>query len=183
MAIETKLMTAEELLNMPDDGMEHELVRGKLRTMPPPGLQHEEIAAHLVLIFGPFIKMHSLGRFFGGPGFIIERGPDTVRAPDFAFIATGRLPSGEAIAGYPELAPDFLVEVVSPGDSAAEVLDKILQWLEAGVRMAVALYPKRRSIAVYRSASDIRLLGADDVFDGGDVLPGFSCPVRELFPD
>lgn len=183
MATEAKLMTAEELLNMPDDGMEHELVRGELTTMPPPGLQHEEIAAHLVLTFGPFVKAHGLGRVFGGPGFIIERNPDTVRAPDFAFIAAGRLPSGEATAGYPQLAPDFLVEVVSPGDTAAEVQDKILQWLEAGVRMAVALYPKRHSIAVYRSATDIRLLGADDVFDGGDVLPGFSCPVRDLFPE
>lgn len=183
MATQSKLMTAEELLEMPDDGMAHELVRGELRTMPPPGLRHEAIALRVGVRFAPFIEAHELGIAVGGPGFRIEHDPDTVRAPDFAFIAAGRLPPGEVPAGYPNLAPDLLVEVVSPSDSAADVHEKILQWLAAGTRMALVLYPKSRSMALYRSATDIQLLGPDDIFDGADVLPDFSCRVRDLFPD
>jgi len=181
-AIQPKLMTAEELLRIPDDGMDHELVKGELRTMPPPGIRHEAIALRVALRFGPFIEAHELGVIVGGPGFRIEHDPDTVRAPDFAFIAAGRLPAGELPAGYADFAPDLVVEVVSPSDSAVDVHEKIEQWLAAGARMALVLYPARRSMAVYRSASDIRLLGPDDVFDGADVLPGFTCLVRDLFP-
>jgi Uma2 family endonuclease len=182
MATEQKLMTAEELFDMPDDGMDHELVRGKLRTMPPPGFRHEETALHVGIKFGVFIEQHELGRFVGGPGFRIENDPDTVRAPDFAFIAAGRVPEGESPAGYLDFAPDLLVEVVSPSDSASEVQEKVEQWLAAGARMVLVLYPARRSMALYRSPTDVRLLGPEDVFDGADVLPGFTCRVADLFP-
>jgi len=178
-----KLMTAEELFLLPDDGMEHELVRGELRTMPPPGFRHEEIAAEVLLVFRGFVKAHKLGWAVGGPGFRIERHPDTVRAPDFAFIAAGRLPAGPPPVAYPDLAPDLIVEVVSPSDTAGKVQEKIEEWLRAGVRLALVLYPDTRSVAVYRGPSDIRLLGPEDALDGGEVLPGFTCPVRDLFPD
>lgn len=177
MTTQAKLMTAEELFLLPDDGMEHELVRGELRTMPPPGFRHEEIALQL----GGFVKAHRLGRAVGGPGFRIERHPDTVRAPDFAFIAAGRLPEGPPPVAYPDLAPDLVVEVVSPGDTATDVQTKIEEWLRAGVRLALVLYPHTRSVAAYRSTNDIRLLGPDDALEIGDVLPGFACQVRELF--
>lgn len=182
MATEQKLMTAEELFDMPDDGMDHELVRGELRTMPSPGFRHEETAAILILRFGPFVIEHELGRIVGGPGFRLERSPDTVRAPDFAFIAAGRIPDDVSPAGYLDFAPDLVVEVVSPSDRATDVQEKVEQWLQADARMVLLLYPATRSMAVYRSPSDIRLLGRDDVFDGGDVLPGFSCRVSDLFP-
>ena len=183
MTTQEKLMTAEELFLLPDDGMEHELVRGELRTMPPPGFRHEEIALQVALQLGGFVKAHRLGRAVGGPGFRLERHPDTVRAPDFAFIAAGRLPAGPPPIAYPDLAPDLVVEVVSPGDTATEVQAKIEEWLRAGVRLALVLFPDTRSVAAYRNANDIRLLGPDDVLEIGDVLPGFTCQVRELFPE
>lgn len=183
MAIEQKRMTADELWNMPDDGMDHELVRGELRTMPPPGPRHEEIALRIGIRMGGFIEAHRLGRAYGGPGFILSRQHDTVRAPDFTFIAAGRLPDGPSPVRYMEMAPDLVAEVVSPSDSATDVHEKMLEWLAAGVRMALAFYPATRSIYVYRSPSDVRLLGPDAVLDGADVLPGFSCPVRDFFPE
>jgi Uma2 family endonuclease len=183
MAAEPQLLTADDLLQMPDDGMRYELVRGELRMSPPPGARHEEIAASIILRVGAYIHEHELGRFYGAPGFRIERDPDTVRAPDFAFIAAGRLPGDASPRGYPEFGPDLIAEVVSPSDRATEVQEKIEQWLAAGVRMAWLVYPETRSVAVYRSPTNIRLLSAADTIDGGDVLPGFTCLVRDLFPD
>lgn len=182
MAIERKLMTAAELFMMPDDGMEHELIRGELRTMPPPGPRHEEIAAEILFRIGGHVRAHELGRVYGGPGFIVEHDPDTVRAPDFVFIAAGRLPEGPSPERYTDLIPDLIAEVVSPGDSAADVNEKMLLWLAAGVRVGLALYPRTRSVYVYRSPSDARLLGPDDVLDVADVIPGFSCRVSDFFP-
>ena len=183
MATEQKLMTAEELLRLPDDGMRHELIEGVLRTMPPSGGLHEEVALQFGLVFGGFIKAHNLGRVFGAPGVITAHDPDTVRAPDFAFVGAGRLPDDRSPSGYLDLPPDLLVEVTSPSDSAADVQDKIEMWLRAGVRMVIQAYPSTRSVALYRSVSDVRLLGPDDIFDGADVLPGFRCPVKDFFPE
>lgn len=176
-------MTADELLAAPEDGMRRELIRGVLRTMSPAGAWHEEIAAQVMLRVGGYIQAHRLGRVYGAPGFRIGRDPDTVRAPDFAFVAKGRLPEEKSPSGYPNLAPDFLVEVVSPNDTAAEVQQKVEQWLQAGVQLVWVVYPDTRSIAVYRSTTDIQLLGPNATLDGGAVLPGFTCPVAELFPD
>jgi Uma2 family endonuclease len=176
-------MTAEDLLRLPDDGMRHELIAGELITMPPPGGLHEEVAGLFLLSVGPFVKARRLGKVLGAPGIYISHDPDTVRAPDFAWVAAGRLPGERSPEGYIDLAPDLVVEVTSPSDSATEVQAKIATWLEIGVRMVIQAYPRTRSLAIYRSASDIRLLGPSDVFDGGDVLPGFSCAVSDFFPD
>src|SRR5579862_1425173 len=111
MATEQKLMTAEELMRLPDDGMQHELIEGVLRTMPPPGGPHEEIAALFVLTLGSYIRAQKLGRVYGGPGIIIARAPDTVRAPDFTFVSAGRLPGDKTPSGYFDLPPDLVVEV------------------------------------------------------------------------
>ena len=182
MATHSGLMTAEDLLRLPDDGMRHELIEGELITMPPPGVLHEEVAGEFLLCIGPFVKAHGLGKVFGAPGIYTSHDPDTVRAPDFAFIAAGRLPGERSPEGYTDVAPDLVVEVTSPSDAATEVQARIATWLEKGVRMVVQAYPRTRSLAVYRSASDIRLLGPSDVFDGGDVLPGFSRVVSDFFP-
>lgn len=183
MPTQAKLMTAEELLLLPDDDMEHELIRGEHRTMPPPGFRHEAIVAKAIVQLMPFVKAHKLGMVVAGPGFRLERGPDTVRAPDFAFISNERLPPEGALPpGYLDHAPDLLAEVVSPSDGAGDLQEKIAQWLTAGARMVLALYPATRSIAVHRPGRDIRLLGPDDEFDGEDVLPHFACPARDFFP-
>lgn len=123
-----------------------------------------------------------LGEVFAAEtGFRISRMPDTIRAPDFAFLRGERWESLERRDGYIEGAPDLAVEVVSPSDSSEEVHEKALEWLDAGVRLLWVLHPRTRTVTVYTPDWQARVLGPDEVLDGGDVVPGFSILVRALF--
>ena len=180
--VQTRPMTADELFALPDDGFHrYELVRGELITMPPPGAQHGGIAARVVSLLDPHVREHGLGKMLGESGFRLETGPDTVRAPDAAFIARERVPAD----GLPEKfwagAPDLAVEVVSPGDTYEEVHEKALEWLALGARLVWVITPRRRSVTIYRAPDDIVVLDAEATLDGGDVIPGWSAPVAELF--
>src|SRR5438132_13941464 len=118
-------MTAEELLVLPDDGMRHELIEGELRTMAPAGGPHGAEGWFLCMSVGNHIIANRLGQgFLAETGFVLRRDPDTVRAPDFAFIRNERMPAGGLEPGYIPLPPDLVLEVVSPGDPAAEVREK-----------------------------------------------------------
>jgi Uma2 family endonuclease len=182
MAIKRKLLTAEEFYELPDDGTWQELVSGEVRTSPPPGGPHGEIAMRVGIRVGAFVEQHELGRVFGESGWVLTRGPDTVRAPDFAFVTAGRIPPGPMRDGYPDLVPDLAVEVLSPSDRPGEVREKLQQWLDAGVRLIWVLDPRRRTVTVYRPGQPPRSLGSGDTVAGEDVVPGFSCPVADLFP-
>lgn len=113
-------------------------------------------------------------------GFLVSRAPDTVRAPDLAFVSKARLPT-ERVTGWGTVIPDLVVEVVSPSDRATEVREKVEDWLRAGVRLVWVVYPSVRTVDVYRPGSDVRVLGEADVLEGEDVVPGFSLPVRQIF--
>jgi Uma2 family endonuclease len=175
-------MTADELLRLPDDNMRHELVRGQLRTVPPAGGEHGFVGGELFGFVREYVRAHDLGFTFNADtGFRIARNPETVRAPDAAFVAKGRLPGRRLPPTFPDLAPDLVVEVVSPSDTAAEVREKIQEWLRAGVRLVWVVRPSNRSVIEYRSPTEVRELGEMDELDGFDVLPGFTCPVRAIF--
>ena len=167
---------------MPDDGYRYDLVEGELRKMSPPGSAHGYVAMEVSLRLGEHVRCNKLGSVFAAEtGFRIGRGPDTVLAPDVSFVRKERL----AVTGipdeyYPE-APALVVEVVSPGDTAEEVDDKMRRWFAAGVELGWVIYPRGRTVTVYRGLDDIRVLSADDVLDGNSVVPGFSCRVRDLF--
>lgn len=184
MSPQKTMLTADELIRLPDDGMRHELVKGELRTMPPAGGEHGEIAFRIGTVFSSHVRTYDLGHLFAAEtGFRIGRNPDTVRAPDLAFVARGRLPGERSTAGYPELAPDLVVEVMSPWDTAREISAKARSWLRAGVRAVVVVYPRTQSVRVHRSGEDVRDLGRADVLDLDDILRGFRCAVSDLFPD
>lgn len=104
-----------------------------------------------------------------------------MRAPDLAFVAAGRFAEGRLPTAFGELASDLVVEVVSPSDTASEVQEKVQDWLGAGVRVALVLYPSTRSAAVYRSLRAVQVLTQDEPLDLDDVLPGFRCTVRDFF--
>lgn len=176
------LVTADELLRMPDDGKRYELIEGELIEMAPAGLRHGEIAATVALLIGQHVRHNDLGSIFvADPGFFLQHDPDTVRAPDVAFIAKNRLSPEGAPAGFSDTIPDLVVEVVSPSDRAGQVQEKIEQWIEHGVKLVWLVYPECRSITVYRSLSDVHVLHEGDTLTGGPVLPGFSCTVAEIF--
>lgn len=174
------LLTAEELLRvrMPDKRVE--LVRGVLVVREPPGGRHGRIAMNVALELANHARAHDLGVVYAAEtGFTLMRHPDTVRAPDVAFVRRERLPTPEPI-GYPDLAPDLVVEVLSPGDGPGEVLAKVADWLSAGTRLVWVLDPARRVARVYRDDGTEQILSADERLDAGDVVPGFSCRLADI---
>ena len=181
-AVQPRPVTADELLAMPDDGLRRELIDGEVRVTPPPGEEHGAIAADVLLSLGDHVRRNGLGRVFAAEtGYRTSSDPDTVMAPDAAFVSRERIDQVAISRGYRAGAPDLAVEVVSPGDSFVEVEAKVARWLAAGCRMVIVVNPARRAATVYRSRDDITLLTEGDVLDGGDVVPGWTLPLRELF--
>jgi Uma2 family endonuclease len=176
-------MTADELLALPDNGMRRELIAGELHEMPPAGGEHGYVGNKAQIELGIFLKQHPAigGSFFlAETGYRLSRNPDTVRAPDISYVNEERL-SQARVRGYPELAPDFVVEVVSPNDTASEIQQKVGEWLAAGVLVVWVLYPATRTAMTFRSDGAIQLLHADDTIDAEPVLPGFVCRLGDLF--
>ena len=175
-------LTAEELLRLSTTGRRYELVKGELFEMPPAGGRHGSVAMRIGIVLGSYVRANQLGEVFAAEtGFILRRDPDTVRAPDAAFVARERLQAGELPPGYLEMVPDLAVEVVSPGDSPREVREKIADWMRAGVRLLWAIDPATRSVTIYRSPEEFSVLSEEDTLDGGQVIPGFSTDIRDLF--
>jgi Uma2 family endonuclease len=180
--VQTRLVTAEELLRMPEDGFRYELVGGELRKMTPAGGRHGRIAHEAGRSLGNHVAAHDLGAVYAAEtGFKLATDPDTVRAPDVSFVRKERAEAMRDLEGYLPGAPDLAIEVISPGDSFSEVEEKVLEWLDAGTRMVVVMNPRRRTATVYRSREKIRVLNEDDVLDGADVVPGWRLALRELF--
>ena len=174
-------MTAEELLylNLPDKQVE--LVRGRLVVREPPGLRHGIVGLEIAARLWDFVRAHNLGIVVAAEtGFKLFAKPDTVRAADAAFIRRERVPD-PLPAGYANLAPDLVVEVLSPGDRAGEVLSKVGDWLSAGSRLVWVLDPARRRARVYRADGSEALLDEGDLLEGEDVLAGFACPLNDVF--
>ncbi len=175
-------LTAEDLFNLPADNMRHELVKGELITMPPSSGEHGLRTFNIAALLGPFIKRNNLGVGLGAEtGFLITRNPDTVRAPDCAFVRTERMPAENMRKKFWPLAPDLAVEVLSPSESASEVLEKIDEWLAAGTRLVWVVDPEKKNVRVYAPNRQPQVLHLKDRLSGEDVLPGLSVDVAEIF--
>jgi Uma2 family endonuclease len=173
-------VTAEELQRLRLPGKRTELVRGRLVVREPAGLRHGLIAGEIALTLGQYVKQRSLGRVCTAePGFKLEREPDTVRAPDVAFIRSEKLPDPPP-EGYAQLAPDLVVEVVSPNDRPGEVLAKVGDWLNAGTRMVWVVDPGPRRVRVYRADGSETVVSEEEALNGEDVVPGFRIPVASI---
>lgn len=184
MITQTKRMTAEELAAWSGRAGRSELVKGEYIEMAPASGGHGAVAGSALVKIGIFVEQHPhLGKVYAAEtGFILARGPDTVRGPDAAFLSFPRanLPADQA--GFIEGPPDLAVEVVSPNDSEREVAAKVADYLAAGTPLVWVVRPKERTVTVHRpGAAGVRVLGAGDVLDGGDVLPGFAAVVQEFF--
>ena len=181
MSIET-LVTAEELLAMPDDGFHYELIAGEIRQMSPAGIVHGLVGGQLVGLLSHHVMLNRLGAILTAePGFRLSRDPDTVRVPDVAFIRSARLRRRAAPEGFWPGAPDLAVEILSPGDTPSEVDEKVATWLDAGAAMVWVVSPGLRTVTVHCSATDIQTLTEQEELDGQDVVPGFRCRVSEIF--
>lgn len=175
-----RLMSAEELLRTDIPNKSTELVRGMLVVRETPGSWHGQLAARLTFLLGRHVYPPRLGQLFAqDSGFLIERDPDTVRAPDVAFVTAART-AQVGRHGYAPIAPDLAVEILSSGDRPGEVLEKVAEWLRAGTRLVWVIDPDRRVARVHRADGTIAIVHQDSALDGEDVLPGFSCPIREI---
>jgi Uma2 family endonuclease len=176
----TAPLTADELLNLDIPGKSLELVRGLLVVKEPPGFLHGAVAARLGKVVIDHVDAGGLGLVLAAEtGFKLASDPDTVRAPDVAFVRAERVPR-PLPNGYPALAPDLAVEVLSPDDRPGEVLAKVGDWLNGGARLVWVVDPVARRARVYRQDGSEVQLGQDGVLDGEDVLPGFSCRLETV---
>src|SRR4030095_9180537 len=175
-------LTADDLLQKPHDGYRCELSKGELIKEPPAGNIHGRRTMRLGWRLARHVEANDLGVVFAAEtGFRLATDPDTVRAPDVAFITKTRIKEVGEFEGFWPGAPDLAVEVMSPGDSSAEVGEKVEEYLDAGAKAVWVVEPRRRAILVYRSLTDITILTDEDTLDGGEIIPGFSCCVAEVF--
>jgi Uma2 family endonuclease len=169
-------VTDQDLLRLPRDGRKYELVDGEIRVSPA-GMRHGKISVRLTAALLAFVSPQRLGDVFdSSTGYRLPGG--NVRSPDASFVSSKRLP--RVPEGLAELAPDLAVEVLSPEDSPREVLDKVGEYLSAGVRLVWVIDPRASRAASYRSLTDVREIGPDGTLDGEDVLPGFRCRLADL---
>ena len=183
MATTTKLMTAEELLEMPDDGFRYELVRGELVKMAPAGRVHGKRGNRVNYSLSAYVYQNDLGEvYLAESGFHLESDPDHVLAPDIAFVTREREEAFPDEDGFFPGPPDLAVEVVSPNDrlTEVEVANKVAEWLAAGVRMVVGVNPRNRTVQTH-TPDGITQLTEADTLDGGDVVPGWRLPVADIF--
>ena len=178
MSTTTHLMTAEELGNLDDDSLRHELIKGELLTMPLPQREHMRVAANLTAMLWQHAKANRLGEVYTEGGFKLESDPDTVLGPDVSFVSTERIALSPE--GYFAGPPDLAVEVLSPGDRRGKVEYKLSLWLEFGARSVWLVNPRRRTVEIIKPTGERKLFHeTHELVD--DTVPGFRVLVSEIF--
>ncbi len=173
--------TAADLLRLPDDGHRYGLLDGELLRISPTSIRHGRFAIRFGGRLERFVAENGIDGIVGTEiGFLVARDPDTVLAPDIAFIRTDRLPPDADLDSFAPVAPDLAIEIVSPSDRGSEVLEKALLYLNAGTHLVWVLLPRRETVMVYGPDRVGHILTGDDILDGGDVLPGFRIRVADI---
>ena len=181
MPARTHLLTAEEFARIPDDDQHYELVEGRVVRMSPPGSRHGALATRIAALLHQHVDAHDLGAVLTPAGFWLATDPDTVREPDIAFVRAGRMPSTDIPDGFWPGPPDLAIEIRSPGDRQAMIRDKVRDYLARGVVLVWIVDPKGKTVTVHREESRPVTLGVDDEIDASEVVPGFTCAVRQFF--
>jgi Uma2 family endonuclease len=175
-------VTAQQLADMPQDGKRYELIQGELHMMSPSGSEHGRIGVRLTWRIAQHVARQGLGVVFAAEtGFLLQTNPDTVRAPDLAFVTKARQTAAGSVEGYWPGAPDLAVEVVSPSDSFSEVEEKALAWLAADTCVVWIVDPRQKHVTVYRGRDDIAVLDCDATLAAPNLLPGWQVRVADVF--
>lgn len=182
MSTDVQLHTADDLFEMPEKGYRYELVQGVIRKMSPAGGEHGEISLFLGANLMLHVRKNRLGSAFGAEtGFKIRSNPDTVLAPDVAFVARDRVEAIRDRRKFVPLAPDLAIEILSPGDGERESLGKVSDWLSAGTRAVILVDPRTKMVRIFRSPEQFLVLSGADVLEVPDIVPGWSVSVAEIF--
>jgi Uma2 family endonuclease len=176
-----RLVTAGELERRPRDDSRYELVAGRLVRMSPSGCQHSGVVVHLLYLLEEHVRRTPVGRVLTDLGFKLASRPDTVRAPDVAFVREDRWPSSPP-KGFFDGPPDLAVEVRSADEGPWDLLDKADEYLSRGVLVVVLVDPDERRVTCCRRLTPPVALESDDRLDLDDVVAGFSCRVDDIFP-
>ena len=180
MVVEEKLMTAERLLYEQPSDQRSELVNGRMVVRDSAGYRHGKLAIAIGSALHAWVSTRGLGDVVAAEtGFTLRRNPDTVRAPDAAFISAQRVPPAN-VTGFAELAPDLVVEVRSPSDRAGYVREKVADWLAAGALLVWLLDSAHHRADVFRADGTTTRLTSADSLSGEDVLPGFLLPLESF---
>jgi len=174
-------LTLEEFERVPELGAKLELSKGLLVREPQPEARHGAVVVNVLRALDAVARDRKLGRVVVEAGFLLSDSPPTVRRPDAAFVSFGRWPAGSVPDGFWPFAPDLAVEVVSASNSAADMQEKVLQYLAAGTSFVWVVQPRTRTVEMWRPGLDIQVLREDDRLEGAGVLSGFGVLVRELF--
>jgi len=178
-----QLVTAEELERMGHQDFGYELVRGELVPVSPPGGEHGELATRIAAALYGFVQARRLGTVYVETGYVLFRDPDTVRGPDVSFLSRDRAARVRDRRGFVPGAPDLAIEIRSPDNTPAELSDKAQEYLDAGARLVWVVDPPSRSVQVHQAGHPPRVLSKGEVLDAGEVLPGFTLPLAELFSE
>lgn len=179
--VSTKRMSIDEFELLPDDGYRYELVDGELERMPPTGEVHGDIDRQFIWLLESFIRPRGIEKLFVETSFVLSSDRQTVRQPDIAFVLAERLELDRDRERSVRLAPDLVIEIVSPSDRRSAVVAKAHEYLGFGVRLIWVVDPPSRTITIFRLDGTIDVLGRDDMIDGEDVLPGFRAALRDVF--
>jgi Uma2 family endonuclease len=177
----TGTLSAEEMLRLPDRDRRLELIEGELHEMPPAGADHGTIALRIGALLEHAAREHGGRAFAAETGFVLSRNPDTVRAPDAAYVTAQGAERAGNVRGYWPGPPDLAVEVVSPGDAYSELHEKALAWLEAGAQLVLVADPTSRRVTLYRSREDVSVIAGDEIVDCTAVVPSLASQTRTLF--
>ena len=152
--------------------------------MAPAGFEHGNISARGIYYLTRYAIESGRGRVqTSETGYCIRRDSRNVRAADFSFMSYARVPANEKPVVYLDIAPELVLEVMSPNDKAVEIEKKVQEWLDFGVLIVLVAYPDTKRLHVFRAGGELAVLTIDDTFDAGDVLPGafFTLRVKDLF--
>jgi Uma2 family endonuclease len=180
--IATRLATIADIEAMHDEPGRVALIEGELYRMAPAGGRHGRLGVRLTVALHLFVEAHESGVVYGADtGFVLQREPDTLLAPDVTFIRKDRVPVGDDEIGFPEVVPDLVVEILSPSNTSTMMTKKVNAYLAAGVSLIWVVNPVHSVITVHEQDGHRREIGMDGILDGGHILPGLSLPVADLF--
>ena len=182
MSTSTALMTADELLELPRGQHRYELINGELKTMSPASHDHGRIAMRIGATLAEFVWRNNLGEAYAAEtGFLLTSNPDTVLAPDAAFISEEHARRGRDRKGYWPGPPDIAVEVLSPSETGPKARKKIEEWLGYGTKQVWIVNPKKQTLTVHWASGESKTFSSEEIFEADELLRGFSVAVADIF--